>query len=582
MHIVTLAPILLRFWWLGLILGALGIGGTYFWYSQTAARFESSVTLQLNPAAQSGLLPYSAESGRVRGDVTMLAASYAELLRSRSFGQLVVDYLKLNSDPQLVAEAISARLVTNTNILRVTVTADTPEQAQVLAEGIATVFIVENLRRQQDVPGVQSRLEEIEATAATHREHIETLRAQRDELYDRLQAGDTDSLTDANALDSRLSALEASYASLLVEINRTRESLNTASILDHATTGRMVWPPPLYQPLLVGLFVGLVIAMGLAMLIDQLDDRLHRPEDLVAISGSGPLAVVGRIGTRNWALGTQASHLATRYAERSAGAESFRTLRTNLRFASDTALRCLLITSASPAEGKTLVATNLAVVFAQAGKRVLLVDADLRRPSVHSTFGIRNEIGLVDALEHALDDSDDDTEPASPADDPRIVQSDVPNLALLPSGKIPTNPDVMLGSDSLGRLKERLLREWDLVIFDSPPLGPVADALLVSAHVDATLVVARHGRTRRGALRAALEALRQAGRPALGVVLNDLHLAPLTSLVSGGGGYYYGYSHRYYGAERMSGAGGERANGHVAEPVAPSPPSADVTSDAPR
>ena len=115
--------------------------------------------------------------------------------------------------------------------------------------------------------------------------------------------------------------MEASYASLLVEINRTRESLNTASILDHATTGRMVWPPPLYQPLLVGLFVGLVIAMGLAMLIDQLDDRLHRPEDLVAISGSGPLAVVGRIGTRNWALGTQASHLATRYAERSAGAE---------------------------------------------------------------------------------------------------------------------------------------------------------------------------------------------------------------------------------------------------------------------
>jgi Mrp family chromosome partitioning ATPase len=162
------------------------------------------------------------------------------------------------------------------------------------------------------------------------------------------------------------------------------------------------------------------------------------------------------------------------------------------------AVRTLVVTSAAAREGKTFVACNLAIALAQSGKRVLLTDTDLRRPTVHSWFGVPNDRGFVDAL------LQDDEAARGRGDIAGAIASGVDNLWLLPAGNSPPNPAELLGSTALPRL-----------------IGPVADTLLVANQAHGSLLVARCGRTRRTALHGALSALSGTGRPVIGVVLND-------------------------------------------------------------
>jgi capsular exopolysaccharide synthesis family protein len=212
---------------------------------------------------------------------------------------------------------------------------------------------------------------------------------------------------------------------------------------------------------------------------------------------------------------------------RSAAAEGFRTLRTNLEFASvDSPIGTLLVTSAMPGEGKTVTAANLAIVFAQAGRRVLLVDADLRKPGVHTPFNIVNGRGLTTMLRGV------DTDVASLA---HLTEED--NLRVLTAGPLPPNPAELLGSQRMRAVMDLLKADADLVIFDSPPLEAVTDSAILSSLVDGTLLVVDTARSRRRAVRLAREALERAGANVLGAVLNRVP-AP-----SGVGYDYYGGYH---------------------------------------
>jgi len=196
----------------------------------------------------------------------------------------------------------------------------------------------------------------------------------------------------------------------------------------------------------------------------------------------------------------------------SAAAEAYRTLRTNILFSSlDKPIHTLLLTSAEQTPEKSLTAANLAVTMAQAEQRVLLVDCDLRQPMLHTIFGLSNEQGLTSAI---LDQ-----------EAPLAIQpTEVPGLSLLPSGPLPPRPADLLGSRRMEGLLNRLRQIADIVIFDTPPVQPFTDALVLATRVDGVLLVIQAGRSRRDRVREARQKLEKVKANLLGVVLSGARI----------------------------------------------------------
>lgn len=238
---------------------------------------------------------------------------------------------------------------------------------------------------------------------------------------------------------------------------------------------------------------------------------------------------------------------------RSIVAECCRTIRTNLAFMStDNPLRALVITSPGPAEGKSTLTISLAITMANSGRRVLLVDTDLRRPRIHKAFGLAARGGITSILagEQSIEEC--------------ALPTVVDGLSVLPCGPIPPNPSELLHTARFGKLLQQLKDAYDLVIFDSPPVGVVIDAAIIGPQLDGAIIVAESGRTSRDALSHALRQMRDVGTNLLGCVLNDVDLSKNSAY----GGYYYYYSGgSYYYAAPEDGSGSDK-----------SPPSATTTS----
>ena len=536
MSVISFTQLMLRRWWLTVGLAVIGAVLGVAIQTRLPARYESSISLQLNPAAKSAFLPYlttdSSGTGVPTGAVAAMAASYHELLRSRTFGQVVVQQLKLKLPPEAIAGSINTALVPNTNILRLSVVWDNPTDAQQLTQRIAEIFINENLRVQQSEPTTQARLGELEQSAREIQQRRTPLQQQRDRLDQAVAHGDFSRLNELNDLDQRLSQLETTYANLLVEMSRIRGSFDTAYILDRAGPAGSVDSVTTVQAAVFGVLAGFGLGVGLSLLLDYLGDAVRSPRDVLGATGIPPLGRVRHAPA--WGLrrrsGQRSRALVMLNGERSLAAEAFRSLRASIQLnAPHRSLRVLVVTSASSGEGKTFVASNLAIALAQAGRRVLLVDADLRRPAVHRVFGVSNTLGLVDALRRAarLPATIAASPPEAPSVEasapaiPGVVASSIDNLWLLPAGTPPRNPGELLSSAALGQLIEEFTGQWDTVVLDTAPIGTVADTLLLAKQASGCLLVARWGRTRRAALGGAIAALRGLGRPLVGVVLND-------------------------------------------------------------
>lgn len=190
--------------------------------------------------------------------------------------------------------------------------------------------------------------------------------------------------------------------------------------------------------------------------------------------------------------------------------EQYRTVRTNLQFAvaGDQPLRSMAVVSSGPGEGKSTSAANLAVVFAQAGRKVLLVDADMRKATVHRTFGLSNEMGLSNLVS------------GQQAASSVIQATDVNNLSIITSGPTPPNPAELLNSRRMNVLMEELYQAFDLIIFDLPPVMTVADGLIIASKTDGTVLVVREGVTRKDSVLEAKNRLLQAKAHVLGVIYN--------------------------------------------------------------
>jgi non-specific protein-tyrosine kinase len=195
---------------------------------------------------------------------------------------------------------------------------------------------------------------------------------------------------------------------------------------------------------------------------------------------------------------------------RSPVSEAYRTLRTNLMFSSlDKPLHTLLVTSTAPDEGKSTTIANLAVIMAQAEQRVILVDCDLRRPGLHTVFGLSNERGLTSVI---LEQGE------APLP---LQETSVPGLHLLSSGPLPPRPADLLGSRRMEALIERLRAEADIVLFDTPPVTAVTDAAVLATRMDGVLLVLQSGKTRRDRAREARRLLEKVKANIVGVVLNN-------------------------------------------------------------
>lgn len=280
--------------------------------------------------------------------------------------------------------------------------------------------------------------------------------------------------------------------------------------------------------LALGLLFGLALGLGMAFGREYLDTSVHTREDLQLATGLTVLGLIPRIreaaspNGRGWRMpgapardGTSIEpRLVTHRDPRGAVSEAYRNLRTNITFSSpERALKTLVFTSAMPGDGKSTTATNLAITLAQQGARILLVDADLRRGSLHEVFGKLREPGLSEVLLGR--------EPVEAAVQ-GIDVGDSGVIDLLSTGVLPPNPAELLGSPRMHRLLEQLQGSYDTVILDAPPLNVVTDAAVLGTNSDGVLLVARAGVTDRDALAYAIEQLGNVRAPVLGAVLNDV------------------------------------------------------------
>lgn len=219
---------------------------------------------------------------------------------------------------------------------------------------------------------------------------------------------------------------------------------------------------------------------------------------------------------------TNIRHLITKINPRSPISEQYKTVRTNLQFSAvDGDLNSMLITSSAPSEGKSSVTANLAVVFAQQGKKVLLIDADMRKPTLHYTFRLDNRKGLSSVLVGGTTFEES------------ITKSDIQGLDLLPCGPVPPNPSELLGSKSMERLLSEASLQYDLVIFDTPPVLAVTDAQILANICDGVVMVVRSKQTEYESAQKAKVLLEVGKAKLLGVVLND-------KVMKKGSYYYYG------------------------------------------
>jgi polysaccharide biosynthesis transport protein len=328
-------------------------------------------------------------------------------------------------------------------------------------------------------------------------------------------------------------ALQDRYQSLRIAEEST---LANAQILEPARMPKGPISPKRKLNFILSVLVGLMIGGGIAALQEALDDTLRTSEDVERELALPLLGIVTRITEPGERSLVSAGTL-------SGVAEAFRMVRSNIKFmAVDKSLRTIMVTSASKGEGKSTTAANLAVALAQDGRSVVLVDGDLRRPSVHKQFGVPNASGLTNAIVGGM-----------PLDEVTLDVG-VENLRIITAGPIPPNPAELLDSARFAKLVEELRTAYDIVVFDAPPVLGVVDASVLGGRSDGVVLVVAAGDVEKKAARRTVQMLQQSRSHILGVVLNKIDQQH--------GEYYYDYYYYQYHADDGTSSRRKRNRSH--------------------
>lgn len=466
------------------------------------------------------------QSGSQQRDADRAVETEIQLIESEPVQTVVRQ--RLGQAPQITARQVGA-----TDVITIQARHIDPDRAALIANTYVEAYI--EFRRDQTVNDLVDAGEELQSKIDSLGREISTIDVQLETGAPPQSEPDGQgpgTPTPPTTVDAQ--TLQEQRAALVAQQNLFRQQLDQLQVGTALRSGgaQLVTPavppdsPAEPQPVRTGVLaavVGLIFGVGLAFLFDYLDDSIRDDDDLERASGLPSLGVIPTV--TNWKK-EERPYLVSLAEPDSTITEDYRALRTSVQFLGlDRTMRTLQITSSVAREGKTTTLANLGVLFAKAGYRVALVDADLRRPRLHEFFGLSNRPGFTsvvlgnEALSTALQES-----------------TEVPRLSVLPSGPIPPLPSELLQSARAAEVISGLASEFDLVLVDSPPVLPVTDASILAAWNDAVLVVATAGVTSRRHVSRAVETLRQVEAPLLGTVLNR---AP------GHGAYGYGYGYRY-------------------------------------
>lgn len=491
-YLLSLADILAvlrrRIW--VILLVALVCASAAVAYSMTRTPlYEAGITVLVGQ--ESGVVDPNNLSGNVQG-LQGLTETMAEAVNSRPIAQAAIDRLDLSAEPGEFLADLGAEQVPNTQFIRVSYTDPSPEQAQQVANTVGEVF------------------------------------------------------------SERISDVSPSASSI------------TATVWEGAAVPEEPVSPNPARNGLLALVLGLMLGVALAFLMEYLDNSWRSPEEAERISGVPTFGLVPKFdppkakkrsarhteahadepqGLAEHLLTTSkkaaknsgspdeepleglAGHLATVLEPAGAASESYRTLRTNLLYSIvDIPLQVVTVTSAGPGEGKSTTCNNLAVALAQAGKQVVVLDCDLRRPALHKAFGLRNLHGLVNVL-------------AGERELSKVWQEPLQGLKVVTAGPVPPNPAELLGSGRFTELLEQAREDFDYVLLDTPPIQAVSDPLILASQSDGTLLVLDAQETRKGSVRRSVQSLEGVGAHVLGTVMNNVEADQ--------NGYYYGYRYEY-------------------------------------
>ena len=442
-----------------------------------------------------------------------LIPTYAKQLTGRSVQRGVMESLALTA----WTSKVSTSAIADTQLLTLNVEDTNPELARDIANLIPTIFV------SQDAAIQHQRLAKAETTLS---EQLAAMQANIDAVYTALYTLENSTNPDMTELDRlgnelyEYQAAHASFTHQYQEIQLAQAQLFEPLIISEAAElpGTPIGPHVM-QNTLLATAVGVMMAIGIIFLIEYMDNAIKTPDDIENILG---FRAIGEIPSQD----DDTEGILSDVQPRTPTAEAYRILRTNIQLRTlDAPVRSLLVTSSRAGDGKSTTAANLAVVMAQAGHTVILVDTDLRRASLHDLFNLPNTRGVTTAL------LDEET-----AVSKHLQSVNIKNLRLLTSGQLPPNPSELLGSQQMKRLITALQTEADIVIFDSPPFLLAADAALLANAVEGVLLVISAGETRPGDVGRIAQSLDEIDARLLGVALTKYQPPSSDSY------YYYGES----------------------------------------
>ncbi len=484
--------------------------------------YSASTTLYINEAPSTKATDYNSiiTSERISG-------TYSKMLTTRPVLEEVANRLGVNVESFINDVTVSP--IRDTTLIQINVESPDPQLATNIANELTTVF-------SSQVKMIQA--ERFSVSKESLQNQIADMEAQIDQATADLTTEFDDGVR--ASLETKITQYRSIYSNLLLSYEQIRlseaQTVSTVIQVDPATVPDKPISPQVLRNTALAAIVGFMLAVGLIFVIEAIDDTLKTSEDVKRVLGLPVLGIISKHPVED-------GKPITNISPRSPVSEAFRNLRTNVQYSSvDNPIRVLMITSTDPREGKTTVVTNLGIVFAQNGNNVTLIDADLRKPSLHRKVGVPNRSGLTSLFVRSLASLEN-----------TFQRTGINNLQVITSGELPPNPSEMLGSKKMGSIIEQIKEESDLIIIDTPPALAVTDALVLVPIVDAVLLVIKPGFTKTNSARQVVEQFRRSNGKLIGVVLNELDLSKSRYAYK-----YYNYKGyksygRYYSHEKDPG-----------------------------
>lgn len=489
-----------RWWWLFLVLPMLAAGAMYWYTSTREPTYTAYATLFVNPAAVS-----SDSSGEISA-ANQLTRTYSKLVTTRTVLDAVRQNLGISEG---LGNRVKVKAERGTQLIQITAEHSDPQLAAAIANTTGEKFIawLNDLQTQS----TREAFQKLQASIDETEKNLEKVTSDLVELQE-AESGSIDEEDKQRiaSLTAQRREYEETYGTLLSR--QQRLEIEQVASTNRVHLSERAWPPstpsglPNYVYVVATAMLALPLAGASAVVLDRTNERVESRGDGVPVAGLPVLASIPSLrGSARLELLTKPD---------SPFSEAIRSLRTRLQFVAGTSgTGTLVVTSPGPNEGKSIVAANLAIAFAQAGQRVVLVDGNLRRPRQHEIFGASSVVGFADLLTGVVLDSKD-----------LLANTPATGLQLLSAGSsagFAATPSDLLSGDRVAKVFSDLRTFADVVMIDGPPLLGVSDGMVLGAVADTAFIVAIAGRTRMDRLRTAVESFKMTGVSVAGIVLNE-------------------------------------------------------------